>query len=100
MLIFNWYNSLPADLQKIMQDGAWLYTDTQDKLRADSSDDYKKMIIDGGVKVYMPTDAELKMFSEKCKPVYDYYINEKKYFTKAELDEVEISTWLPSILIK
>ncbi len=82
----DWYNSLPADLQQIVQEGADLYTAEQNKMRADSSDQYLQIIKDAGVEVYTPTAAERQQFIEACAPVYDYYIG-KGFFTQAELEE-------------
>jgi len=83
----DFYNSLPADLQKIIEDGAWVYTDKQNELRRDLNDYYFDMIVKGGVQVYNPTDAERALFVEACKPVYDYFVN-KGTFRQADLDEM------------
>ncbi len=80
-----WYNKLPSELQKVLQDGAWLYVDSQNALRKELNDYYYKMIVDAGVQVYKPTSAEREMFVKACQPVYDYFIN-KGTFTKADLD--------------
>jgi hypothetical protein len=45
------------------------------------------MIVDGGVIVYSPTDAEIQQFIDACQPVYSYFVN-KGVFTQAELDEM------------
>jgi C4-dicarboxylate-binding protein DctP len=80
-----WYNALPADLQQILQDGAWLYTDKQNELRRDMNDYYYNMIVKGGVQVYKPTQAERELFVKACQPVYDYYV-QKGTFKQADLD--------------
>jgi len=80
-----WFNSLPADLQKIMQEAAWIYTDKQNELRRDLNDYYYKMIVNGGVTVYQPTAAERQQFITACQPVYDYFVG-KGLFTNADLD--------------
>jgi C4-dicarboxylate-binding protein DctP len=80
-----WYNKLPADLQKILQDGAWLYTDKQNQYRSDSNDYYYKMIVDAGVQVYKPTQAEREMFVKACAPVYNYFV-QKGLFAQSDLD--------------
>ncbi|MDC7232468.1 MAG: TRAP transporter substrate-binding protein [Spirochaetales bacterium] len=82
----DWYNSLPSDLQQIVQEGADLYTVEQNKMRAESSDMYLQIIKDAGVEVYTPTAAERQQFIDACAPVYDYYIG-KGFFTQAELDK-------------
>jgi len=80
-----WYNSLPADLQKILEAGAWLYTEKQNEFRRGSNDKYFKMITDAGVVVYTPTEKEREEFVKACAPVYDYFVK-KGLFTQADLD--------------
>lgn len=81
------FNNLPADLQQIVQDGAWIFIDTVNEIRTEMDKDYYKMIEDTGVKIYKPTAAEKKQFMKACEPVYSYFID-KGVFTQAELDEV------------
>ncbi len=81
------WNSLPADLQEILQAGAWVYTDEQNRLRRELNDYYYTMIVDGGVEVYKPTDAEVALFVKACQPVYDYFVK-KGVFTQADLNEM------------
>ena len=83
----DFYNSLPEDLQKVLEEGAWLYTDKQNELRRNLNDYYYNMIVSGGVQVYVPTDAERQLFISAVQPVYDYFVN-KGIFTKADLDEM------------
>ncbi len=83
----DWFNGLDSELQKILTDGAWLYTEEQNRLRRETNDYYFNMIKDSGVQVYEPTAAERKLFIDACMPVYDFYIN-KGTFTKDELDAV------------
>lgn len=82
-----WYNDLDPKYQKIVSDGAWVFTKEQNDIRANTSDMYLNIIKDGGVEVYYPTPEEYKQFADKCKPVYQKYID-KGDFTKADLDEV------------
>ena len=82
-----WFNGLDKDLQQILTDGAWLYTDVQNKLREGTNEKWFKVIKDSGVQIYEPTAAERKLFIEACKPVYDFYIK-KGTFTQSELDAV------------
>lgn len=82
----DWFNTLPADLQNVVDMGADVYTENQNKLRADSSDEYLQIIKDAGVEVYTPTAAERKEFIDACAPVYEYYMG-KGFFTQAELDK-------------
>ena len=68
------WNKLPAELQEIVQDGAWIFTEEQNRYRRELNDYYYDMIVDGGVTVYKPTKAEVELFNKACKPVYDYFI--------------------------
>lgn len=79
------WNSLPPDLKKILEEGAWIYTDKQNELRRSLNDYYYKMITDAGVQVYKPTEAERQLFIKACQPVYDYFVG-KDLFTQADLD--------------
>jgi C4-dicarboxylate-binding protein DctP len=81
------WNKLPADLQKILEAGAWIYTDEQNRLRRELNDYYYDMIVKGGVQVYKPTEAEVAQFVKACEPVYDYFVK-KGIFTQADLDEM------------
>ncbi len=84
----DWFNGLKPEYQQIIRDGAELYTKEQNAMRANTSDMYLKEIRDGGVEVYYPTPEEYQQFADKCKPVYQKYI-ERGDFTKADLDEVK-----------
>lgn len=81
------YNNLPADLQQIVDDGAWIFTEEQNRLRSEMNDKYYKLIEESGVKIYKPTPAEKKVFMDACAPVYDYFIK-KGIFTAEELENV------------
>ena len=81
------WNKLPSDLQKVLQAGAWVYTDEQNRLRRELNDYYYNMIVAGGVQVYQPTEAEVALFVEACQPVYSYFVK-KGVFTQADLDEM------------
>jgi len=83
----DFFNSLPVDLQKILEEGAWLYTDKQNELRQNLNDYYYNMIVSAGVQVYVPNDAERKLFIDAMKPVYDHFVK-KGIFTQADLDEM------------
>lgn len=80
-----WFNALPKDLQKILEEGAWIYTDEQNRLRREMNDSYFKMITSAGVQVYTPTAKERQAFIDACAPVYDFFVA-KGLFTKADLD--------------
>ncbi len=83
-----WFDGLKPEYQKIITDGAWIYTDTQNSIRANTTEKYLNEIKDAGVEVYVPTPEQYKMFADKCKPVYQKYID-RGDFTKADLDEVK-----------
>ncbi len=81
-----WLEGLDPSLQKIVQDAAWLYTETQNKLRADSDAYYLDMMRKSGIEVYTPSQEERALFREACASVYSYFID-KKQFTQEEFDE-------------
>lgn len=80
------WKKLPADLQKIIEDGAWIYTDEQNRLRRDLNDYYYDMIVKGGVQVYKPTQTEVDQFVQACHPVYNFFVK-KGIFSQTDLDE-------------
>ncbi len=82
-----WFDSLKPEYQKIIADGAWVYTKEQNAMRANTSDMYLQIIEDAGVEVYYPTPEEYAQFAAKCKSVYAKYI-ERGDFTQEDLDEV------------
>lgn len=83
----SFWNSLPADLQEILREAAWLYTDKQNELRRELNDYYYNMIASAGVQIYTLTDAERAKFVEASKPVYDYFVA-KGIWSQADLDEM------------
>lgn len=80
------WNKLPADLQKIVEDGAWIFTDEQNRLRRELNDHYYDMIVAGGIQVYKPNQSEVDQFINACLPVYNHFVK-KGIFTQADLDE-------------
>jgi C4-dicarboxylate-binding protein DctP len=83
-----WYNGLPSDMKKIVDDGAWLYADTQSRIRAENEDSYLKAIKDAGLEVYVPTSAERQKFITQCASVYEFFIK-KGLFSGDELKEFQ-----------
>ncbi len=81
------FNALPADLQKIVEDGAWIFAEEQNRLRSAMNDQYYKMIEESGVKIYTLSSEEKQVFMDACAPVYDHFIN-KGTFTREELEAV------------
>jgi C4-dicarboxylate-binding protein DctP len=81
------WNELPADLQQILQDGAWIFIEEQNKNRRELNEYYYDMIVEGGVEVYRPTAEQVQMFVKASEPVYDYFID-KGVFSRADLEEM------------
>lgn len=81
------FNNLPADLQQIIEDGAWIFTEEQNKFRSAMDGEVLDKIKASGVQVYVPTSAEKQAFMDASAPVYDYFIN-KGVFTREELEAV------------
>jgi C4-dicarboxylate-binding protein DctP len=80
-----WFDALSPKLKKIVQDGAVIYTDKQNELRAQSDTYYFDMMKKSGIQVYTPTSDEQKAFSTVAVPVYGYFVS-KGQFTQQELD--------------
>ncbi len=83
-----YWNALPSDLQDILEEGAWVYTEKQNELRRELNDYYYDMIVDGGVTVYKPSAAEVQEFVDAMDPVYEYFVN-KGVFKQSDLDEMK-----------
>ncbi len=81
----NFYKNLPSDLQQICVDGGWVFADKLNDIRSKTDEEYFNTIKESGVKIYMPTESEVKLFRDACAPVYDFFINEGS-FTKEELN--------------
>ncbi|MCC8056762.1 DctP family TRAP transporter solute-binding subunit [Cloacibacillus sp.] len=65
------YKRLPADLQKIVMDGAKKFRDASRANQQKEGDRLlKEMVEKNGLKVYYPTDAEMKQFRDAAQPVY------------------------------
>ena len=81
-----WYNSLSADLQKIVKDAAkevMVYNDElSDKQTGEAYDAIK-----GSMEVNTLTDEQRQPFIDALQPVYDYYIK-KGLFKQEDLDEI------------
>ena len=82
-----WWNSLPAEFQKIISECADEMSVFNDKLIDENSDKALETIKQAGCEVYTPTADELKAFQEACKPVYQKCIDEG-IVTQEELDEM------------
>lgn len=65
------YKRLPADLQKIVMDGAKKFRDASRANQQKEGDRLlKEMVEKNGLKVYYPTDAEMKQFRDAAQSVY------------------------------
>jgi TRAP-type C4-dicarboxylate transport system substrate-binding protein len=67
----NFYNGLPADLQKIVADGATTYlVKRQRQLEVDDTSVFLKKLADGGMKINEITPANHQKFVDALKPMY------------------------------
>lgn len=67
----DWWNSLPAEFQEIVQTAATAMGDYNDQLVDELQGAAKQVVIDyEGSEVYVPTAEELAMFVEAAQPVY------------------------------
>ncbi len=82
----DFYNSLPADLQKICDDGAWAFAEKINELRLETDNTFYNTIKDSGVQIYTPTEQEADLFREAVAHVYDEFIDSGA-FSKDELNE-------------
>lgn len=83
------FNSLPAEYQQVLSDGAWLFIETENKLALDNAEARLQEMRDAGCDVYTPSAEERQAFIDACAPVYDHFVNNLKYFTQEELDLVK-----------
>ncbi len=68
-----WYESLPADLKEIFDEGIRQYEEKYVKLYFDYDDSCLQIMRDAGVQVNEITDAQRDLFKEKCAPLYKEY---------------------------
>ena len=74
LLINNdFFNKLPADLQKILQDAAILYRDNQRKLALQQDTEWVAKLKEAGMKVNELTPEQKQKFIEATKPVYEKF---------------------------
>lgn len=82
----DWFNNLPADLQKIVEDNAQKAMLVNDEmLAADTLASFE--VLKNRMIVNEITDAEREVFIEACKPVYEYYIKQG-VITQERIDEI------------
>jgi C4-dicarboxylate-binding protein DctP len=83
----DWFNSLSAKHQKIVQDAAWEAMKYNDDMMKEANDVAFAKIKDSFDEVVELSAAEHQAFIDAVQPVYDYYID-KGLFTMAELEEI------------
>ena len=83
------FNSLPADIQQILSDGAWYFIETENKIAIENEKVRVEEMKEAGCDVYVPTAEEKQAFIDACEPVYSHFVNELKYFSQDELDLVK-----------
>lgn len=81
-----WYNSLPAEYQQILQDATVEMFKVNAKVIASSQEEALNTVKQYA-EVYEPTADELKVFKDACEEVYTRYVNEGK-LTQEELDRM------------
>ena len=79
MVNLAWFNSLPADLQKIFDEVAVETMRLSDQLNRDQESEYIKLL-EEKLEINYVTPANLEKFREATAPVYQYFID-KGYFT-------------------
>lgn len=84
----DFYNSLPADLQTICDEGAWAFVDKINELRLTTDSEFYNTIKESGVQIYSPNADEVKLFREAVAPVYNLFV-EDGAFTLEELNEAK-----------
>jgi len=83
----DWFNSLSAKHQKIVQDAAREAMKYNDDMMKEANDVAFAKIKDTFDEIVELSDAERQAFIDAVKPVYDYYID-NGLFTMAELEEI------------
>lgn len=84
----DWWNSLPAEYQVIIQECADEMGTYNDQLIDENQEASRQVIVEAGCEVYVPTEDELKAFQEAVAVVYDQCI-EEGILTAEELQEME-----------
>ena len=65
------WDSLPADLQELLQEYIGKFSDLERQYNANDDKDYLQKMEDAGLQVYTPTDAEAQQFVDKTSSVVD-----------------------------
>jgi C4-dicarboxylate-binding protein DctP len=81
-----WYNSLDANLQKILVESAKEHMLLNDQLLIqESKNSYE--VLKAKMKVNVLTPEQRQVFIDSVQPVYDYFIG-KGIFTQADIDQI------------
>lgn len=83
----SFYNSLPAEYQKVLSDAAWKFIELENQIALENEEKRVEEMIAYGCDVYIPTAEEKQAFIDACAPVYDHFV-EAGYFSQEELDLV------------
>jgi C4-dicarboxylate-binding protein DctP len=89
MVNLAWYNSLPADLQKIFDEVAVETMRLSDQLNRDQESEYIKLLEEKLETNYV-TPENLEKFREATAPVYQYFID-KGYFSWDDINQARAS---------
>ena len=66
-----WWNSLPEDLQQVIQEGCDIIQEEIRTANAEQENDYLELIQESGTEIIYLEDAERDRFREACAGVYD-----------------------------
>ncbi|PWM76048.1 MAG: hypothetical protein DBX59_00125 [Bacillota bacterium] len=83
-----WWNSLPEDLQQVVQEGADLLTDAIREKNAEMEEEYLKLIEESGTEVIYLDEAERDRFREACSGVYEEM---RSYVNNPEVIDMALS---------
>lgn len=83
-----WWNSLPSEYREIIQACADSMSVYNDKLIDENQEYSRKVVVDAGCEVYVPTEEELKAFQDAVAVVYDQCV-EEGILTVEELKEMQ-----------
>jgi tripartite ATP-independent transporter DctP family solute receptor len=72
----DWYNSLPDDLKKVVDEAAVEYRDYQRKLATDQDAEFLAKLKENGMQVNELTPEQKDAFIEASKPVYEQFSKE------------------------
>lgn len=71
----DWYNNLPADLQKVFDEALAYAKEKGDAYTYENQDHYRQVISDAGVAMSAFTAEQIATMKEMCAPVYEMIAN-------------------------